>query len=131
MARNTGPTPATVELCWERDRGACVDCGVRLIFSQRGQLGGWDLQHRKARGMGGTKDPAINSPVNLIPLCKACHALAESRDEGSKERGMFVSRFVDPASVAVLHAAHGLVFLEFDGTVTPAGGKRERQYFPF
>lgn len=127
MARKTGPTAGTVLACWDRDCGACVDCGVRLIFSQRGELGGWDLQHRKARGMGGTKDPAINYLSNLIVLCKACHALAESRDEGSGERGMFVSRFADPASIAVKHSVHGWCHLI---DVAPFF-KTQREQFPF
>lgn len=38
-----------------------------------------EVHHRYRRGMGGSKDPEINSPVNLLSLCMFHHAEAESR----------------------------------------------------
>ena len=38
----------------------CARCGKDVTYVQS------SIQHRKARGMGGTNDPSINSPANLI-----------------------------------------------------------------
>ena len=49
----------------------CARCGKDVTYIQS------SIQHRKARGMGGTNDPSINSPANLIVLCGSgttgCH----------------------------------------------------------
>lgn len=52
-----------------RDSGLCVACGHRFD----------EIHHRYRRGMGGSSDPQINSPANLICLCAFHHAQAESQ----------------------------------------------------
>jgi hypothetical protein len=51
-----------------RDGWSCVVCGNRHD----------EVHHRFRRGMGGSKDPDIHAPWNLLCLCRAHHREAES-----------------------------------------------------
>lgn len=101
--------PKVRRLVAERDGYLCVNCSRVAV----------DIQHRCARGMGGTDDPAVNSPVNLLLLCRHCHRAAESRDIAMHGRGMWLNSWENPAEVPV--------YL-FDGRIvllTSAGGYTE------
>jgi 5-methylcytosine-specific restriction protein A len=91
----------------------CEATGVWL-----GRHGG-EIQHRVARGMGGTSDPVKNSLVNAVLLSKDAHRLAESRDRGMNEEGFWLRNGQDPALTPILlHSAHGsgvTVWLAGDG----------------
>lgn len=80
----------------------------------------FSLQHRKARGAGGSKDPAINDAVNLLLLdgtgTTGCHGRAEHDPVWASEMGYRVSQWQDPATVpVVVHWRSGAVML------TPGG----------
>ena len=117
--RDTGPDRATRDLVMERDDWRCVACS-KVVLNQP-----YSLQHRQARGMGGTSDPAANSPVNLIVLCgtatspDGCHFWCEERNTEARDLGYWVPSWEDPATVPVHHAVHGLVYLTDDGEVRP------------
>ena len=102
-ARDTGPSPAVRKLIREREEMQCAACGV----SVRGLP--HSIQHRRARGMGGTADPAVNLPSNLVLLCGSavtgCHGLAESRDPDMHGRGFWLRSWQDPAVVPVMLAS--------------------------
>ena len=118
--RDTGPDRTTRELVLERDDYTCAGCGNSVYGRQ------YSLQHRLARGMGGTSDPAANRPSNLITLCGSatspggCHLACEKRDKGLNERGFWLERHQRPALEPVAHALHGWVYLLDDGTVMDA-----------
>lgn len=96
----------------ERDSYTCLGDGAPAV----------DVQHRVARGMGGTSDPAIGfSPANGCGLCRSCHALCETRDEGMHARGLWLSQHQDPAEFPVfVLAEYGIEarYLLADGTYT-------------
>lgn len=56
---------------YEAGGGRCVGCGAANITAQ----------HRRRRGMGGTRDPFASSPANGVPLCghgtAGCHGWTE------------------------------------------------------
>ena len=84
------------------DLAACECCGIWL-----GRYGG-EIQHREARGMGGSSDPARNSLVNAVLLSTGAHRLAESRDRGMNEGGFWLRSGQDPARTPIrLHSEHG------------------------
>lgn len=58
--RNTGPDPETQALVMERDGWRCVMCGSDVALT---------VHHRRNRGKGGSSDPAVNSPANLLTMC--------------------------------------------------------------
>ena len=75
-----------------------------------GRYGG-DIQHRLARGTGGSKDPLVNSIVNAANLCgtpfTGDHGLAESRDARMHEEGFWLEHGQDPAAEPILWHAPG------------------------
>jgi hypothetical protein len=68
----------------EVDEARCESCGVWL-----GRYGG-EIQHRLARGSGGSRSAVVNGISNAALLCWFHHALAESRDSGMRELGFWI-----------------------------------------
>ena len=74
--------------------------------------GGWlgkdsgEFQHRDARGMGGSKDPVVNSAANAALICHECHVLAEARDTDMHGMGFWLEEGEDPRTTGImLHGA--------------------------
>lgn len=95
------PTVKTLDLVWARDNSSCFLCVQPLT---RG-AGDYSVHHRRPRGMGGSKDPATNSPANLLLLCGSgttgCHGLVEANRAWALEKGLVVSQGRDPADVEI------------------------------
>lgn len=92
MRRRTGPDRATVELVRWRDRDRCRRCGAA----------GEQIHHRRPRGAGGTKDPAINATGNLVLVCQECHLWIETHRTDAMAQGWLVSRYgPGPASIPI------------------------------
>jgi len=112
----TGPDQATVTAVLERDGHQCVRCRG-ACWGERGR--DWSIQHRKARGSGGTSRPDANAPQSLILLCgsatTACHGHVESNRAEAETNGWAVKSNEDPLDKPVLHSLHGWVFLTADG----------------
>ena len=109
---NTGPSRLVREEVMARDSFRCCGCGVGIIGRD------WSMQHRNARGMGGTSREEINSPANLLVLCGlsttpgSCHLRCEQRDPVMHERGLWLKSWQNPFTEPVLVAAeHGLLKL--------------------
>lgn len=83
---------------------------------------GADIHHRRARGMGGSRDPHANLPGNLVLLCRGCHDWIESRRSWAYGQGWLIPHDVriNPETVSVPTAMHGRVLLADDGSVIPA-----------
>lgn len=110
MSRNTDPAAAVVQTVRGRDRWCCALCRT---------MGPLSTQHRRARGMGGSRWPGINRPANLLTLCgtgtTGCHGYVESHPEWARRLGLSVSLHADPARVPVF-TWRGWVLLNDDGT---------------
>lgn len=91
--RNTGPDDGTTALVVQRDYGCCVKCS-RSLGAGRGF--DWSIQHRCARGAGGTRLAWKNMPGNLILLCGSgttgCHGWVEGHPAEAIEAGWAVSQ---------------------------------------
>lgn len=115
--RDTGPDRATRELVDERDDWHCACCG-NSVYGRP-----FSRQHRIARGMGGTSDPALNRPSNIVLLCGSatspggCHLACEQREERLHALGFWLNSWENPAAVPVAHASYGWVLLLPDGGV--------------
>jgi hypothetical protein len=59
----------------DRDGNSCVRCGRKRE----------EIHHRYRRGMGGSTDPMIHNPANLICLCAEHHQSAESKRTKARE----------------------------------------------
>lgn len=110
-ARRTGATPEVRQLVHARDGGLCVRCGAPAS----------DLDHRRGRGMGGTKgeDSArINGPAWLLTLCgsgntSGCHGRKEANRHDAEREGYRIPRNaqgVDAERVPVLTRAGWVLF---------------------
>jgi DNA-binding CsgD family transcriptional regulator len=77
----------------------CEKCGASTKWV------GAEIHHRLPRGRGGTSDASINSPANLLNLCKPCHAGIESDREEAKASGWLLPRNnpdIDPSKEPLL-----------------------------
>ncbi len=115
-ARDTGPDKATAVAVLDRDGWCCVRCGGAL-WGVRGVE--YSLQHRRARGMGGSRRGGTNAPQNLIGLCGSattgCHGWVESNRAEAESNGWAVKFNSDPLLVPVAHWERGLIWLLADG----------------
>lgn len=113
----TGPNPRTVALVLDRDGGCCVVCGAG-IYGDRGY--DWSIQHRRPRGMGGTRRGDANSPANLVTVCGSattgCHSRIESHRADAVCSGWLVPQYADPAATPVLIYGERWRYLTGDGT---------------
>lgn len=123
---STGPARDVVALVLARDGYACVRCGDP-IHGVRGAH--WSLQHRVARGQGGTSLAARNLPSNLITLCgdgtSGCHGQVEQRRSEDRTAGYWLRRDTggrptDTATVPLFSARYGWVLLDDAGGFSPA-----------
>ena len=116
--RPTGPSIETREQVRWRDRDRCRRCGKPT----------WQIHHRKPRGMGGTRDPLINSPANLVLLCGSgttgCHGWVESHRTEAREQGWLVSQHADPRYQPIDHQGR-LTFLTEGGKTVPETTTKE------
>jgi hypothetical protein len=119
-AAGTGFSPAVKLAVRSRAGGGdpddahCEATGVWL-----GRHGG-EIQHRDARGMGGTSLEVTNSVVNAALLSMAAHRLAESRDPGMNAEGFWLKNGEDPAATPIL--LHVTEQSGITAWLTPAGG---------
>lgn len=94
--RKTGPTQETRQAVIARAFSRCERCGT---------VGAGNIHHRKPRGMGGSRDPGINSVCNLMLLCGSgttgCHGWVESHRQDAMAEGWLVPRTADPAGAPV------------------------------
>lgn len=102
MVTSTGPDQRIRELVMERDGYRCVRCANPIT----GEPGvGYSLQHRIPRGMGGSRDPRLNMPPNLILLCGSgttgCHGEVESHRADARAAGYLLWRSQNPTEVPV------------------------------
>ena len=113
-------------LILDRDDCACTLCGVLVVNPVTySPLRDYSLQHRRARGMGGSRDKATASPANGVTLCghatspDGCHALVEAKPQWALSRGYRVPQGLDPATVPLWHHELGWVLLDgFGGYVS-------------
>ena len=99
---------------YERDGYRCARCG-RYAGS-----GPMSIQHRRARGMGGTRQPNTNSPSNLILLCgdgvRGCHGHIEQNRAEARKMGYNIPQFVaNPETIPVQYWDGRTYLLKDDG----------------
>lgn len=80
----------------------------------------WSLHHRRPRGMGGSKNPALNMPSNILLLCGSgttgCHGWVESNREEAYGSGLLVRMWQIPRDTPVT-LWHGTFVLDDEGGV--------------
>lgn len=100
----------------DREDGCCAMCGKSL-------WGQWySLQHRRARGSGGSKAPDTNQPQNLVAVCGSatsaggCHQWIESHPVEAERVGYRVPQGGEPVLFPIRIKGRGWNLLNADGT---------------
>lgn len=95
---------------------ACERCGHTIT----NDAFGYSVHHRIPRQMGGSKDPRISMPSNLLLLCGSgvtgCHGAVESSRMLAFDAGWLVHRTSDPREEMVLYRDQW-AWLDDDGHV--------------
>lgn len=114
-AKHTGPNVGTVQLLQARSGGQCefVECQRPAVHTH----------HRKPRRLGGSTDPAINLPPNLVRLCAHHHQWVESNRLEALAMGLLLHANDVPSETPVL-LGHGLLFLTVTGGYADAPSER-------
>lgn len=94
----SGPSQNTREVVLARAKWYCELCGGTLNS-------GMSIHHRKPRQMGGTKNPYINDPVNLLAICGSgttgCHGWVETHRTDGYECGWLVRTGFNPEEIPI------------------------------
>lgn len=85
----------------------------------QGRAMGWELHHRRPRGMGSTRRPETNQPANALGCCADCHRFIEHHRETARANGWLLRQTQLPEAVPVLRR-HVWVWLDNDGGVERA-----------
>lgn len=109
--RSTGPLADAVDAVLERDQHSCAVCG-QMLHGVRG--GDWALHHRLPRRMGGSTNPLINLPSNLVTVDPDCHSWLESRREEAYDAGLILHLREIPSQTPVA-LIYGVVLLDNNG----------------
>jgi 5-methylcytosine-specific restriction enzyme A len=107
IPRDTGPDDKTRALVLGRDHGQCVRCGAMETTWNPLQV--HHRLPRKAGGRGPKGTAVVNSPSNLLTLCRACHEEAETERAWAYERGYLVREGAESWRVPVDHFYNGWV----------------------
>jgi hypothetical protein len=103
----------------------CQWCGAFIRF---GSWMGYSLQHRRARGMGGSRHSTTDSPSNLVLVCGSatygCHGWIESHPFEASNLGFRLPQSATPSSVPISTHTHGTVYLDDFGGYTRRQGPR-------
>jgi hypothetical protein len=82
----SGFSPATRKRIWVRDAGGCQWCGLPIHEGQE-----YSIQHRRARGAGGSSRPETDLDGNGVLMhgtgTTGCHGHVEKYREESRARG--------------------------------------------
>lgn len=111
MARDGRFTPKVAAAIQARAGYRCERCGE----SCRDQRGfGWSIQHRTARGMGGTKREPTAADGALLcgSATTGCHGFIEANPDVARAEGWRVDHGTDPHTVPIRHWYWGSVLLD-------------------
>lgn len=106
----TGFSQEVRQLINQRSDGVC-EVQVRC---QGRAAPGWQLHHRRARGMGSSKRPETNMPANALAVCVDCHHWIEHNREIARGNGWLLKQTQMPELVPVLRR-HVWSWLNNDG----------------
>ena len=90
--KDTGPSPEVRRLVHARSGGICERCRAARAV---------DVHHRRARGMGGSTVGWINSPSNLVDLCRKCHEWVEANFTAALATGWKIGLADSPLDVRI------------------------------
>jgi len=116
--RKLAPAAPTLTVRHEvirRDANRCRWCGLWVDTS----AGWYSLQHRRARGAGGTSRPESNYAANLVLVhgtgTTGCHGDIESKPAEAAARGFRLTQQQDPRHEPIILTGGKRLWLDDDG----------------
>jgi hypothetical protein len=113
------PTADVREAVLTRDMRLCQWCGRGVDPSS----GDYSLQHRRARGTGGSVADDTNTAANLLTMCGSattgCHGHVESHPNDARARGFRLFQWQAPDTVPALLWTGDWYYLDPIGLLTP------------
>jgi 5-methylcytosine-specific restriction protein A len=95
-----------------RCRGRCELCAGEM-------LGRWEANHRRPRGMGGTRRSGTHALTNLTALHPHCHKWLTEHPAEGRGLGQFVRQHQDPAEMPLRLFGGTWVLLTPEGRYGP------------
>lgn len=95
-----------------RCRNRCELCGGEM-------LGRWEANHRRPRGMGGTRRGDTHLLSNLTALHPHCHQYLTERPGEGRELGQFIRQHQDPSTAPLRLFGGTWVLLTPEGRYAP------------
>lgn len=112
----TGPSEETRAAVIARAGGICEVCGEKPTRD-------YSIHHRRPRGMGGTRNPATNSPANLMYVCGSgttgCHGRIESERKWAGALGYLLRSGAEPIEEPIVLHGRRRVYLDPSGVYNP------------
>jgi hypothetical protein len=122
--KDTGPTKTVTDMVKDRAREAFGETPAGRPYCEVCSLNpGYQRQHRIARGMGGTDNPAVNRASNILWVCGAfgswsgCHHMIEHRERARA----FVEGWALPFGTDPLQ--HKVLLADGEWLLTDDGGR--------
>lgn len=116
----SGPSRQVRAAVIARDLSKCQWCGRHV----RTETGWYSLQHRRARGMGGTRRAETDQPANLLLVCGTgtteCHGWIEAQPAQAIGRGFRIAAGATPARIPYMDWTGREWILTDDGGKEPA-----------
>ncbi|UXE05210.1 HNH endonuclease [Arthrobacter phage Jamun] len=116
----TGPSREVRRQVIARDLSKCQWCGRHV----RTESGWYSLQHRRARGMGGSRRRETDQAANLVLVCGTgtteCHGWIEAQPAQAIARGFRIAAGATPSRVPLMDWTGREWLLQDDGTKEPA-----------
>lgn len=113
MGRSLAVPTGVLALVAQRDGHYCVRCSRSILNYPSSR------HHRRPRMMGGTRDPRINDPRNLVSLCGSgttgCHGWIESHRDQARAAGWLL-RSLDELDSPLITPLGTRITLRADGT---------------
>ncbi|QOI67674.1 HNH endonuclease [Arthrobacter phage Orcanus] len=116
----SGPSAEVRRQVIARDLSKCQWCGRHV----RTESGWYSLQHRRARGMGGSRRRETDQPANLVLVCGTgtteCHGWIEAQPAQAIARGFRIAAGARPDRVNLVDWTGREWILTDDGEKVPA-----------
>lgn len=106
-------------LIFARAGGMCERCGAK------DHPHGWSIHHRRPRMMGGSRNPNLHLPANLILLCGSgitgCHGWTESNRDQARIHGYLLYEIDDPERIPFVDSKGYFWWIDNSGQKSPFG----------
>lgn len=100
----------TRRIVHQRAGSCCERCGRSIVNIPA------EMDHRRAKGMGGSLRKSTHSPANASLLCADCHRWKHANPNKAADSGWHVRQWESPETVPLIDAFGNRFLFEMDGS---------------